>query len=56
VLVNLRVTAVGTSGSASPLTFERIIFNDGYPAALLTAGQVELSAAASDRQSEKTAQ
>ena len=29
VLLNLRFTAVGTSGSISPLTFERILFNEG---------------------------
>lgn len=52
VLLNLRFTAVGASGSSSPLSFERIIFNDGDPTALITAGQVELSGIASTSQIE----
>ena len=45
VLLNLRFTAVGAPGSVSPLTWERIIFNEGDPG-MATDGQVELSAAA----------
>ncbi len=52
VLVNLRFTTVGSTGSSSPLSFERIIFNDGDPTALITAGQVELSGIASTSQIE----
>jgi hypothetical protein len=48
VLLNLRFTAVGASGSVSPLTFERMIFNDGDPGTVTTDGQVELSAAAAN--------
>ena len=44
VLLNLRFTAVGVPGSESPLTWERIIFNEGGPDATATDGQIELSA------------
>jgi hypothetical protein len=46
LLLNLKFTAVGAPGSVSPLTFERIMFNEGDPGTLATDGQVELSAAA----------
>jgi len=49
VLLNLRFNALGMAGSVSALTFERITFNEGDPAALATDGQVELSAAAADQ-------
>ena len=42
VLLNLRFTAVGKAGSASPLTWERIMFNEGDPRVTVTDGQVEL--------------
>ncbi len=41
ILLNLRFTAVGAIGSASPLTWERIMFNEGLPITA-TNGQVEL--------------
>jgi hypothetical protein len=40
VLLNLRFTAVGGSGTVSPLTFERIMFNEGEPSVETAAGQV----------------
>ena len=46
VLLNLRFTAVGAPGSVSPLTWERIMFNEGDPGTTASDGQVELSAAA----------
>jgi hypothetical protein len=42
VLLNLRFTAVGPVGSVSPLTFERIMFNDGVPNVSVADGRVEL--------------
>ena len=42
VLLNLRFTAVGKAGAVSPLTFERIMFNEGEPQVMMTNGQVEL--------------
>ena len=42
VLLNLRFTSVGAPGSASPLTFERVLFNDGEPRVSAAAGMVEL--------------
>ncbi|MFN0277666.1 MAG: cohesin domain-containing protein [Pyrinomonadaceae bacterium] len=42
VLLNLRFTAVGTSGSISPLTFERIIFNEGEPRLTFTEGMIRI--------------
>jgi uncharacterized delta-60 repeat protein len=42
VLVNLRFTPVGAPGSASLLTFERIMFNEGEPGVIVSNGQVEL--------------
>ncbi|MFN0279963.1 MAG: cohesin domain-containing protein [Pyrinomonadaceae bacterium] len=49
LLLNLKFNAVGASGSVSPLTFERIMFNEGDPGTLVTEGQVELSAAAANQ-------
>jgi len=43
VLLNLRFTAVGKSGLVSPLTWERIMFNEGEPAITATDGRVEMS-------------
>ena len=43
--MNLRFTAVGAPGTVSPLTFERIMFNEGDPGTMVTEGQVALSAA-----------
>jgi hypothetical protein len=42
VLLNLRFTAVGKPGSVSPLTWERILFNDGEPGTVVADGQVSL--------------
>ena len=42
VLLNLRFAAVGAGGSVSPLIFERIMLNEGDPAATTTDGRVEL--------------
>ena len=42
LLMNLRFQAVGQSGSISPLTWERIMFNEGDPLVNATNGQVEL--------------
>ena len=42
VLLNLRFTAVGAAGSVSPLTFERIMFNEGEPRVTVADGKVEL--------------
>jgi len=42
VLLNLRFTAVGSSGSGSPVTFERLIFNEGDPKMITTDGRIEL--------------
>ncbi|MBK8467295.1 MAG: hypothetical protein IPL32_15870 [Chloracidobacterium sp.] len=46
VLLNLRFTPVGKPGSASPLSFERIMFNEGDLLTTITYGRVELSVAA----------
>lgn len=43
ILLNLRFTSVGTSGAISPLTWERIIFNDGEPTVMTIDGTVELA-------------
>ncbi len=42
VLLNLRFTAVGAPGSVSPLSFERIMFNEVEYRVDLTDGRVEL--------------
>ncbi len=46
VLLNLKFTAIGAPGSVSPLTWERVMLNEGKPGTTTTDGQVELSAAA----------
>ena len=46
VLLNLKFTAVGASGSVSPLTFERIMFNEDESQVMITDGRVEISTAA----------
>ncbi len=43
LLLNLRFIAVGKPGSVSPLTWERIMFNEGDTETLVTDGQLELS-------------
>ena len=40
VLLNLHFHAVGSPGSTSPLTIERIMFNEGDPAANVTDGKL----------------
>ncbi|MFN0278472.1 MAG: cohesin domain-containing protein [Pyrinomonadaceae bacterium] len=42
VLLNLKFTTVGAFGAVSPLTFERIIFNEGDLQVVLTEGLVEI--------------
>jgi hypothetical protein len=42
VLLNLRFTAIGKAASTSPLSFERIMFNEGEPRVNATGGEVEL--------------
>ena len=42
VLLNLRFTAVGASGSLSPLVWERFTFNEGDPHVITSAGQIKL--------------
>lgn len=42
VLLNLRFTTLGSAGAISPLTWERILFNEGNPKAITTNGQVEV--------------
>ncbi|MBK8467297.1 MAG: hypothetical protein IPL32_15880 [Chloracidobacterium sp.] len=44
VLLNLRFLAVGAEGTVSQLTFERIMFNEGDPAANLVIGIIKVSA------------
>jgi hypothetical protein len=46
ILLNLRFNAVGASGSTSPLTWERMMLNEGTPRVVTGDGQVELSSAA----------
>ncbi|MFN0277955.1 MAG: M36 family metallopeptidase [Pyrinomonadaceae bacterium] len=46
VLMNLRFDAFGKSGSVSPLTWERMMMNDGDPQVTITGGEVSLSDAA----------
>jgi hypothetical protein len=43
ILLNLRFTAIGAPGTTSPLTFERMMLNEGDPRILAVDGQVELS-------------
>lgn len=42
VLLNLRFTAVGAAGSVSPISFERIMFNEGEPRVSVANGEVRL--------------
>jgi photosystem II stability/assembly factor-like uncharacterized protein len=49
LLLNLRFSAVGASGSASPLTFERVIFNEDNSETTVTDGQVKLSEVTTDQ-------
>jgi plastocyanin len=42
VLLKLRFTAVGKPGTLSPLTWTRIMFNEGGPLAIATDGRIEL--------------
>jgi hypothetical protein len=41
-LINLRFNKVGASGSVSPLIWERLMLNEGDPAAIPVDGQVEI--------------
>lgn len=43
LLLNLRFTPVGSAGAISPLTLERLMFNEGDIGILLTDGQVEMN-------------
>lgn len=43
VLLHLRFAAVGAAGSVSPLTFERIMFNEGETLAIVSEGSIGLS-------------
>jgi hypothetical protein len=45
VLLTLRFVAVGSPGLVSPLTWERLIFNEGDPQTSPTDGQIEISGA-----------
>ena len=47
LLLNLRFTAVGYTGSVSPLVWEKLIFNEGEIPTTMTNGQIELSDAKS---------
>lgn len=49
LLMNLRFDAVGATDSVSPLTWERMVFNEGDSLTVATGGEVELSAAATDQ-------
>ncbi|MBK8466537.1 MAG: hypothetical protein IPL32_11955 [Chloracidobacterium sp.] len=42
LLLNLRFTAVGASGSVSPISFERMMFNEGESRVSVTDGKIEL--------------
>ncbi|MBK8466695.1 MAG: hypothetical protein IPL32_12775 [Chloracidobacterium sp.] len=42
LLLNLRFTTVGASGSVSPISFERIVFNEGEPRVAIIEGKIEL--------------
>ena len=43
LLLNLKFTAVGGSGSVSPLTFERIMFNEGESPVTINDGRIDVS-------------
>ena len=49
LLLNLKFNAVGAPGSVSPLTFERMMFNEGDPGTLATDGMVQLSGAGANQ-------
>jgi len=49
VLLNLRFTAVGKSGTVSPLVWERVMFNEDEAGTLATNGVIELSDAATNQ-------
>lgn len=42
VLLNFRFAAVGGAGSISPISFERIMFNEGESRVIVTDGKIEL--------------
>jgi Cohesin domain len=42
VLLTLRFNAVGKAGAVSPLSFDRMMFNEGEPAAAAVGGQIYL--------------
>lgn len=42
VLLNLRFATVGASGLMSPLSLERIMFNEGEPGAIVVDGRIQL--------------
>ncbi len=42
VLLYLRFTVVGAPGSVSPISWERIMFNDGEPGVITVDGKIEL--------------
>ena len=48
VLLNLKFNVVGSAGSTSPFTFERIVFNEDEIRTTTSDGQVEVSAAVND--------
>lgn len=48
VLLNLRFTPVGASGSISWLTLERIVFNEGEPQVTSSDGLIEIASDTSD--------
>jgi hypothetical protein len=43
VLLKLRFTAVGKPGSVSPLTWQRLLLNEGDPQAAIANGRIEIS-------------
>lgn len=50
LLLNLRFTVVGAAGSGSPLTWERIAFNEGDTTTVAANGRIEVSANTSNRE------
>jgi N-acetylneuraminic acid mutarotase len=42
LLINLRFTVLGAPGSRSPITFERILFNEGDPSVSTTDGSIKV--------------
>ncbi len=49
VLLNLRFTTVGAPGSSTPLTWQRMMFNEGDSKVVVTDGKIDLCAEISDR-------